>query len=45
MRKFREKNENYAKKHKIFGQKIHSLIVLVERMYCGRTQTETLKDS
>ena len=33
----REKNENYAKKTQTFGQKIHSLIVLVERMYCGRT--------
>ena len=36
-RKFREKNENYAKKNNIFGKKYIALIVMVERMYCRRT--------
>ena len=35
-RNFREKNGNYAKNTKIL-RKIHSLIVMVERMYFGRT--------
>ena len=36
-RKFCEKNENYAKKTQKNSKKIHSLIVMVARMYCGRT--------
>ena len=42
-RKFREKNGNYAKNTKIL-RKIHSLIVMVERMYCGQTD-RNFKDS
>ena len=36
-RKFREKNENMQQKNTKFLRKIHSLIVMVERVYCGRT--------
>ena len=38
-RKFREKNINHAKKKQKFCETyiLHSLTVMVERMYCGRT--------
>ena len=38
MRKFREKNKaKFMRKNTKILRKIHSLIVMVERMYCGRT--------
>ena len=36
-RKFRKKMKIMRKNTNFFLQKIHSLIVMVERMYCGRT--------
>ena len=37
-RKFRDKiKRKFCEKNTKFLRKIHSLIVMVERMYCGRT--------
>ena len=41
-RKFREKMEIMRKNTK-FLRKIHGLIVMVERMYCGRTDRNLLR--